>query len=923
MIKSLFLGLLFCAFSFSAVAQDCPRIFQRGDTLYTDPAPQYQWFRDQNPIPNATKQWYLPPSKGNFSVTVSATTFPFPYFPQTSQKSITGRIIDERYEPIADATITFGKISVKSDAQGWFSLKNITVSGENAVVTITKAGFWKNVQRVHFFDQSEAPLTAMLEPLKVTNRFDATKGATISERGFFLTFPPNAVINESGQTYQGTVNLSLKRSFPSEDGFGLRMPGGDFSAIDQNGQEKILISYGFMSAEMQGANGEKLRLAPNQAATLEFYIPWEQNKTAPDSMPLWHFDETAGTWRPEGTARKVGPRYVGTVKHFSSWNCDYPGNRGRCRGRVRNCKGKTVPYIAVNVGQRVVTTDADGSYVTFVPSDTEFDVTANVDTVSVTPLVEYEEREVKDLEGSAILDAVGLIDSTWTLTVYGLGVESYSIDSGKSFHPKTETLKFGEGHYPTTAIARDSEGCEANFSLFPIAKQGDCQLQDYSKLKGPGMVFSVSGALASQRTVYKIRVENWENGDFNILATWFPCLQWLELYNKRLDRIPEAFFQYSNMQMLNLQGNNIGVLPESFGTFLHLKELYLSGNELTGLPESFTQLSQLQTLRLSGNQLTVLPESFTQLSQLQTLELGYNQFTDVPTPIKSLSNVKWLSMDYNQITAVPEFIGQFPKLTGLNLNGNQIAQLPESIGELTNLQQLQLSNNRLTELPQSIGQLTNLGSLSLSGNALTSLPRTIGQLSNLYYELDINGNQLIELPEEIGLLKELRGLVANTNQLIRLPESFGQLENLINLDLSNNQLVLLPKNFGGLVNLNTLNISSNKISVLPDSIIRLTKLQKLIANANQLTRLPEGIGELFNLEEINLKGNQLASIPKSIGLLNKLHTLNLSGNQLTLLPLEFSQLKNVLKTLNLSGNPIPEEEKAKIRSWLPFTTITF
>jgi len=756
------LPLLLCLIisAFSAVAQDCPRIFQRGDTLYTDPAPQYQWFKDQNPIPNATNQWYLPPVKGNYTVQISGTTFPFPFTPQTSQKSITGRIIDERYEPIAEATITFGKVSVKSDSKGWFSLKNLTISGENAVVIITKAGFWKNVQRVHFFDQTEAPLTAMLEPLKVTNRFDATKGATISERGFFLTFPPNAIINETGQTYQGTVHLSLKRSFPSEDGFGLRMPGGDFSAIDANGQEKILISYGFMSAEMQGANGEKLRLAKDQEATLEFYIPWEQNKTAPDSMPLWHFDETNGIWKPEGTARKVGPRYVGTVKHFSSWNCDYPRDRATVKGKVVNCHDNPIPYKVVRIGEITRLTDSTGSFVSFVPRGINFYITAGADTVFVDSLDAGETRDVGNIKSNHILGGIGLIDSTGRLTVYGYNVESYSVDSGQTFYPKSEKLSFTE-NYPTKGIAKDSAGCEVKFGIFTIPEQGDCQMLDLVVLENEPSYGSLENALSSNRIVHRLNLKDQQILNFSLIVETFTCLQWLDL--------------------------------------------------------------------------------------------GYNQ----------------------------------------------LRILPESVGQLTNLQTLKLYDNELTNLPESIGQLQYLNLLDLDVNRLTSLPESIGLLISLH-DIFINQNQITSLPESIGQLQNLQGLYATTNQMTSLPQSIIQLQNLQHLYVNQNALKSVPENIGQLINLSQLELSFNR-----------------------LTNLPETFGQLTNLEELYLYQNQLTNLPETFGQLTKMQTLDLGYNQLTSLPPTIANLKDNLKTLNLFGNPISEEEKARIRSWLPNTTISF
>jgi len=725
-------------------AQDCPRIFTKGDTLYTDPAPQYQWFRDQNPIPGATNQWYLPAKGGNFSVQVNAETTEFTYIPASSEKSIAGRIIDERYEPIADAVISFGINNVKSDAQGRFILTGLDAGLTTAIVTITKDGFWKNTQRVHFFDQATAPLTAMLEPLKVTNRFDAQKGATISERGFFLTFPPNSAVTESGQIYTGTINISLKRSFPSEDGFGLRMPGGDFSAIDANGQEKMLISYGFMSAEMNGSNGEKLKLASDKEATLEFYIPWEQNKTAPDSMPLWHFDETAGTWKPEGIARKVGPRYVGTVKHFSSWNCDVPRNRATVKGKARNCKGTLIPNVVISVGQRTVTANANGEYTSFVPSDTEFEITASVDTVSVTPLVESEERAVKDLNGSAVLRSVGLIDSTGTLTVWGEGVKEYSVDSGKTFHPKGEKLTF-TNDYPKEGLAKDSAGCESKFRIYRLPKRGDCQVLDGISLAQEPIFKNMVTALTFERAVYRLSLKEQGGSDILNIGIVFPCLHSLSLVSKGLSSLPESLRQLINLKELDLQANMLTTVPQVVLHLTNLNTLYLNSNRLTSIPESINQLLGLIILDFSGNQLSSIPQSIGQLTKLRSMHLEINQLSSVPESIGQLTNLQRLHINNNQLTGVPESIGQLTLLIELYLSSNQLSSVPECLGKLTNLQDLDLSFNQLNSVPDSIGQLAKLQVLRLSNNLLTTLPDSITNLKDNLTYLDLRWNPI---PEE-------------------------------------------------------------------------------------------------------------------------------------------------------------------------------
>ena len=190
-------------------------------------------------------------------------------------------------------------------------------------------------------------------------------------------------------------------------------------------------------------------------------------------------------------------------------------------------------------------------------------------------------------------------------------------------------------------------------------------------------------------------------------------------------------------------------------------------------------------------------------------------------------------------------------------------------------------------------------------------------------ELDLWENQLTNLPESFGQLRNLQTLSLAFNQLTNLPESFGQLQNLKFLSLRNNQLTSLSESIGQLQNLNTLYISDNKLIKLPESFNQMRNLETLDLLDNQLTGLPESFGQLQNLKTLILLNNQLTSLPESFGQLQNLKFLNIVNNRLTSIPASIANLKDNLKTLYLNDNPIPEEEKAKIRSWLPNTTIIF
>jgi hypothetical protein len=52
-------------------------------------------------------------------------------------------------------------------------------------------------------------------------------------------------------------------------------------------------------------------------------IPNSLQSAAPATIALWYVDEASGLWKEEGSATKQGNTYVGSVKHFTFWNCDF------------------------------------------------------------------------------------------------------------------------------------------------------------------------------------------------------------------------------------------------------------------------------------------------------------------------------------------------------------------------------------------------------------------------------------------------------------------------------------------------------------------------------------------------------------------------------------------------------------------------
>jgi hypothetical protein len=85
-----------------------------------------------------------------------------------------------------------------------------------------------------------------------------------------------------------------------------------------------LETFGMINVELRGSSGQKLNLKEGHTAEIAVQIDDSQLAAAPNTIPLWHFDEEKGYWKEDGVATKVGNKYVGEVSHFSWWNCDAP-----------------------------------------------------------------------------------------------------------------------------------------------------------------------------------------------------------------------------------------------------------------------------------------------------------------------------------------------------------------------------------------------------------------------------------------------------------------------------------------------------------------------------------------------------------------------------------------------------------------------
>jgi hypothetical protein len=255
--------------------------------------------------------------------------------------TVTGSVLDENGVPMPNAAVSSGASNTTTDAFGNFIFRNISVSQANGSVTVTKAGYFKGVKSFVTSAGKNNYVKIQLIKQNLTATIAAATAATVAVApNVNIAFPAGAFATATGAAYTGQVKVFATYIDPTASNLPLIVLG-DLRGINSSNSEFLLKSYGMVGAEFTDANGAPLKIAAGKTAQINFGIPASMLATAPNSIPLWHFDEATARWKEEGVAVKNGNAYAGTVNKFSFWNVDVPSNFVNLEARFTNSLNNT------------------------------------------------------------------------------------------------------------------------------------------------------------------------------------------------------------------------------------------------------------------------------------------------------------------------------------------------------------------------------------------------------------------------------------------------------------------------------------------------------------------------------------------------------------------------------------------------------
>jgi hypothetical protein len=235
-------------------------------------------------------------------------------------RNFIGQVVDTNNQPVQNAEITIGDDTAQTDVNGIFVIKNAEVRERFAYVTAKKAGYIDGSRSLVPTSGNNNVKIMLLPNTPVQTIQSDTASEVALPNGTKVAFD-GAFQDEAGNAYTGDVTVAMFHLTPSNANISQLMPGM-LCAQTADNKQAVLATFGMLNVELRGTSGQKLNLAEGHTAEITMDIDTSQLATAPTSIPLWHFDETMGYWKEDGEATKVGNKYVGTVSHFSWWNCD-------------------------------------------------------------------------------------------------------------------------------------------------------------------------------------------------------------------------------------------------------------------------------------------------------------------------------------------------------------------------------------------------------------------------------------------------------------------------------------------------------------------------------------------------------------------------------------------------------------------------
>jgi hypothetical protein len=236
---------------------------------------------------------------------------------------IGGIVISDEGQPIRNAKVFIGNKTTETNVDGVFQIQDVTVNSRGAYIKVEHPNYFHGSKTINVSVGTRNKVKIRMMSNVATKIIDATTGGIADYQDYSVTLPANGIVNGDGSLFVGQVGVAAKWLNPSKVTFSELSPGR-LMGVRTDGTLSGMVSMGMLAVELNDGLGNKLQIKKGQEAKIRLRVPSNVLSKAPETIPLWYFNEDIGIWVEEGEAKLINGFYEGAVGHFSFWNCDYP-----------------------------------------------------------------------------------------------------------------------------------------------------------------------------------------------------------------------------------------------------------------------------------------------------------------------------------------------------------------------------------------------------------------------------------------------------------------------------------------------------------------------------------------------------------------------------------------------------------------------
>lgn len=228
------------------------------------------------------------------------------------KSQITGVVVGRNgmtEKPIAYCVLKFESFSYRADRNGFFSFE--VYDGKQRLSVMFKDSFlaqYADLTKVFRIEKGQTLFSkVVLKPKPAPRLFNSSEDfkVQLGDNGGDSAFaemeiPKDALLNDDGTIFSGQANLRLNVMDPRNFSDILTAPA-DFSTIDEDGEEQMLVSYGMLNLDIEDGRGNKL----SPSKPIKLYLDPERLNISVDSngnttTKLWWLDAKTGRWMEAG-----------------------------------------------------------------------------------------------------------------------------------------------------------------------------------------------------------------------------------------------------------------------------------------------------------------------------------------------------------------------------------------------------------------------------------------------------------------------------------------------------------------------------------------------------------------------------------------------------------------------------------------------